>query len=955
MSTPKESSPPVDPPPPAAGSPPDNVEQDLGEQIDNIVPTRGYHMLPLVGLGGSAGSITALQAFFAAMPADSGLAFAVVIHLSREHESMLAEVLGRATRMRVRQAEDRMRPEPDCVYVIPPGRNLIVNHGHFRLKEMEREQGRRTVVDLFFRSLADAHGPHATAIVLSGVDGDGAIGIKRIKERGGLTIAQDPGEAEHAGMPAAAVATAMVDWVLKAAEMPARLLEYHRLGQRIELPPEEEPAPVHPPPRPADGETALQEVLAFLRARTGRDFSCYKRATVLRRISRRMQVNCVADLAGYLALLRTNPGETGALLKDLLISVTNFFRDRDAFAELESRLPGLFAGRNQGDALRIWVPACATGEEAYSIAMLLLEHARTLEFPPAIQVFGCDLDADAIQAARAGLYPAAITTDVSEARLQRFFIQEPAGYRVRRELREKVLFAVHDLLKDPPFSRMDLLSCRNLLIYLAPEAQRRALAIFHFSLRPGGLLFLGSSESTDDGTTLFSVVQKKHRLYAARPARRARPPPPPGPRPHARQVDEQTRLGRMAVLPGPAFAPSPDGGPPKPGAGPEGRRLAWSEVHYRLLERFAPPSLIVNADYDIQHLSEGAGRFLQLAGGEPKSNLLHLVHPMLRIELRALLFRAAQSGEMAQAFGVPMANGPERRAVNLRVYPVGSIAPDYLLVVFAESAAAPDDRPADPAPESVVQQLDRELQQMKGHLRETVEQYEAGNEELKASNEELQAMNEELRSATEELETSREELQSINEELTTVNSELKGKVDELAHANSDLQNLMASTAIAIVFLDRELRITRFTPPAVDIFHLIPGDIGRPLNDLRHRLDYPELRTDAAGVLGALMPVDREVAGPGGRSYLARLLPYRTTDDRIAGVVLTCVDITESKRTQETLNEHLEELTRFNRAAEGRELRMIELKKEINTLTARLGEPARYPLEFEADQAGPAGP
>ena len=463
-------------------------------------------MLPMVGLGGSAGGIPALQAFFRAMPPDSGLVFVVILHLSSEHESTLAQVLQTATAMSVVQVNTSEKVKPNCVYVIPPGKQLAAADGRLELAELPSERGRRVAVDLFFRTLADTHGPHSSAIVLSGADGDGAIGIKRVKERGGLTIVQDPDEAEHPGMPRAAIATGMVDWVLQVAAMPERLIKYHELAKRLKLPPEDGPQPAKPPPlhtSVAESEIALREILMFLQSRTGRDFSYYKRATILRRIGRRLQVNGVDDLPTYLAFLRTNPGEAGALMQDMLISVTNFFRDREAFDALALEIPALFQGKGPGDSMRVWVPACATGEEAYSIAMLLYEHARTLDTPPQIQIFATDLDEDVIKTARAGIYPAAITADVSEERMRRWFLKEVHGYRLRREVRELVLFALHDLIKDSPFSRLDLVSCRNLFIYLDTDAQARAFDIFHFALRPRGRLFLGMSETINSDKRAF--------------------------------------------------------------------------------------------------------------------------------------------------------------------------------------------------------------------------------------------------------------------------------------------------------------------------------------------------------------------------------------------------------------------------------------------------------------------
>ncbi|PTY05740.1 hypothetical protein DB347_15365 [Opitutaceae bacterium EW11] len=942
---------------------PDRVEQEVAEHIDNIVPSYGYKQVPMIGIGGSAGAIAALQAFFQALPKDSGVVVVVVLHLSPDHESILPEMIQKWTSLPVKHVSDGQKAEVNHVYVIPPGKYLTTQDGRFRLTELDREHGRRVAVDLFFRSMADTYGPHAAAVVLSGADGDGPIGIKRIKERGGLTIAQDPEEAEHPSMPRAAIETGMVDWVLRAAQMPKRILEYVERERRLKLPPEEGSQPAEPFRAAAnEPESALREILVFLRTRTGRDFTYYKRATIVRRISRRMQVNGLEDMPSYLSFLRTHPGEAGALFKDLLISVTNFFRDQEAFSALETHIPQLFRDKGPSDAVRVWVPACATGEEAYSVAILLLEHARTLEDPPAIQVFGCDLDDDAIQAARAGVFPEAISADVSEDRLRRFFIKEHRGYRVRREVRETVLFAAHDLLKDAPFSRLDLVSCRNLFIYLSREAQARVFEIFHFSLKAEGLLFLGASESVDDGSPLFRIVDKRHRIYARKPAIGIGLPVPAGPSTAFIRQLEQERTSDAAVAAArvpivvPPAQPSQLTASVLSGARAalrrEHDRVSWGELHFKLLERFAPPSVLVNAEYDIQHLSESAGRFLQFIGGQPTMNLLRLVNPALRFELRTALFRAAQSGETTVASQVPMEIEGKTVVVNIRITPAKDVAPDLLLVVFEElqAAALPDGTmPVAAQPEPVVQHLERELEQIKGHLRDTVEQYEASTEELKASNEELQAMNEELRSATEELETSREELQSINEELTTVNQEMKNKVDELGHANSDLQNLMSATAIATLFLDREMRVMRFTASAAPIFNLIPGDIGRPLSDLQHRIDYPDMAADASRVLEKLTPLERQVTGTGGSYFLARMLPYRTVEDRIAGVVLTFVDITERYRVQEELRRHVEELTRFNQVAVGRETRMIELKKEINELCVRLGEPERYPLEFEQDK------
>jgi two-component system CheB/CheR fusion protein len=801
--------------------------------------------------------------------------------------------------MKVVKVVESTRIEANQVYVIPPGRALSSEDGSLAVTELTSDRARRSTIDYFFRTLADTHGPNAMAVVFSGIDGDGAVGIKRVKERGGLTIAQEPEEAEHGGMPRAAIATGMVDWVLRVAEMPQRLMEYMHLKPQMQIPSEVGPPLVAAAEKEPDGEAALREVLAYLRTRTGRDFTYYKRATIVRRVARRMQVNGVVDLPSYLTFLRAHPGEAGALLKDLLISVTNFFRDPEAFQALEQAVPMLFRDKGPNDAVRVWVPGCATGEEAYSIAILLSEHARTLDAPPAIQIFATDLDEEAIHIARAGAYPEAIAADVSEERLRRFFLKDHRGYRVRREIRERILFSVHDLLKDPPFSHLQLVSCRNLLIYLNRDAQQRAFELFDFALCSTGLLFLGMSEIVDVANQAFSVRDKKHRLYVHRPRPgsiadlQERLPkqstglqPGPTPRPV---------ITRAALEKTPVFA-SADDTPPG--------QMEWSDVRSRVAERLAPPFVIVDGDQRVVHVSPNATQFLRWSAGELSFNLFKLVHPMLSLELRAAMYRAVRSGAPEIVPNVPVSLNGDEHLVTMRVERIEELDSESFVVVF--DAQPP--KPANGILPSIVRvepsrQLEQELDQMKSRLRDTVEQYEASTEELKSGNEELQALNEELRSATEELEASREELQSNNEELRTVNQELSSRLDELAHANSDLNNLMASTSIATVFLDRDFCITRYTPRAVELFNLIPTDVGRPLSDLTHRMNYAELPADARSVLEHLTPVEREVRGAADRWFLARLFPYRTVDDRIAGVVLTFIDISEQKQAAQAAREN----------------------------------------------------
>jgi two-component system CheB/CheR fusion protein len=883
---------------------PDTGEVELGTSIDDAVPTRGYSLPPLIALGGSAGSIQALQQFFAAMPADTGMVFVVVIHLSPDHESNLDKLLQRATTMPVVQVAEPTPIEVNHVYVIAPNRSLTVSEGWLNADELPTSHGKRVAVDILFRTMADSYGPHAIAVVLSGADGDGAIGVKRVKERGGLTVVQDPTEAEQPGMPRTALDTGMVDWILPVAVMRSRIVRFVEHEKQLRLPPEQ------PEPAAVAGivedelEAALRKVLAHLRTRTGHDFTTYKRATILRRIARRMQVNGVLAMPEYFDFLGTHPGETEALFHDLLISVTNFFRDSVAFEALERLIPELFANRDSSETIRVWVPACATGEEAYSIAMLLSEHAATLADPPMFQVFATDLDDRAIHVARAARYPATIEADVSPDRLRRFFNQDHGEFRIRRELRESVLFSLHDVLKDSPFSRLDLVSCRNLLIYLDERAKDRLLEIFRFALLPGGKLFLGISESIPADHQLFSSLDKRHRIYAARPTART-PLPSLGTAPSTIAMRARDKHASGPVLPTTdkkqqVFVPEM--------VGSEESQAPWTNAHARLLEQFGPPSILVNQLQEIVHISGNAGQFLHFASGEPSRDLLHAIHPDLRVELRALIYRAVSSGQAADSPAVPLGATGTPLTVTMTVTPVGAVLPDYLLVNFQVvsldsgvviSAAAGSDE--------ITRHLEREIERLKNQLRDLREENEASSEELKASNEELQAMNEELRSATEELETGREELQSVNEELTTVNTELKHNIEELGDANSDLHNLIGATALATIFLDRDLNITRFTPTAVGLFTLIRSDIGRPLTDLTHRLDYPALAHDAAEVLESLVPIEREVGEANGRWFLARWVPYRTLADNIAGVVLTLVDITARKQAEDRLVESRAEL------------------------------------------------
>ena len=839
----------------------------------------------VVGLGGSAGSIPAFREFFRNVPAGSDMAYVVVLHLAPEYDSRLADVLQGSTALPVTQVREPVKVEPNRVYVMPPNKSLAMIDGTLVLSEITGFEERRAPIDIFFRTLANTHDSRAVCVVLSGSGADGSMGLRRIKENNGLAIVQDPEEAQFDDMPRSSIATGLVDFVLPVAEMPLRMIAY-----RDQL----RASPIAYAGRAEADDEALLEIFTLLRVTTGHDVTNYKRATVLRRLERRLAVREVVSLSDYARLLTEQPGEAEALLRELLISVTNFFRDREVWDSVaETIVPQLLARKGAGDHLRAWVAGCATGEEAYTVAMLLCEAAAELGSAPEIQVFATDLDEHAIMRARNGFYTTAETADVSPERLRRHFVKDHDGFRVRRELREIVLFAHHNLIKDPPFSHLDFVTCRNLLIYLNRTAQKRAIEVLHFALEPGGFLLLGNAETVDSGTQLFATVDKEHHIYESRAVPRVMPAAPAGP------------LTLTADLR--AAAPGVD-----LRADAAAARFAPLDLHQRLLEEYGPPSLIVDEQYNIVHLSERAVRYVQFEPGEASLNLLQVARPELRAQLRAALFQAVHQ-RTTVVVPVDAAVTPgSPSALKLVVRPAlreGEPPRGYFLILFDEAAGTrpSSDRRSMPAL-PVPPQMEEEIVRLRSQMRATIEQYEMQVEEAKAGNEELQAMNEELRSTAEELETSQEELQSLNEELQTVNQELKVKIEELSHANNDMRNLMSSTEIGTIFVDRNLRVKLFTPRMCDIFNLIAADVGRSLLDITSKLMIDNLAADVELVLERLQPIEREMQTRDGRWHLMRLLPYRTSDDRIDGTVLTFFDVTERKRADDILRDTEERQT-----------------------------------------------
>ncbi len=873
------------------------AQPDVSTTIDHPPHGNFGQNLPItiVGLGASAGGLEALEKFFANMPPDSDMAFIVVMHLDPSHKTMLPELLGRHTRMEIMLAEEGVVPQPNNVYIIPANKDLKLYKGQLHLEEPSQPRGARHTIDNFLRSLASAFGENSIAVILSGTGTDGTQGIKAIKEAGGFVVVQEEASAKYSGMPTSAIASGVVDLILPVEEMPEKIIELVNRSSNILTNGEGVPK--------KKIETSLHAIFRLVRTHSGQDFNHYKMSTVTRRIERRMAINNINSLENYVKFLKEKPEENTALFKEVLIGVTNFFRDPEAFETIQKKIiPQIFAGKGVDEPVRVWLAGCATGEEAYSMAILLREYMRENKIENKIQIFASDIDQGAIEFARNGTYPDSIATDVSPERLQTFFTKHNNSYQVVKSLREIIIFAHHNLLNDPPFSRLDLLVCRNLLIYLNPDAQKRLLPIFFHALLPDRYMFLGTSENIGTFIDLFETVDKKWKLFCRKAA------------------------GHNIDLKLPYFQPGRPSNEQEPTRqAPERDAIGAGTLAERmLLELYAPASVVINEKCEVVHFFSRTSVFLEQPVGKPTLDIFKMAREDLRPALRAGIHKVQSRQEPVVYRDVKINLDGKEVVINLRVEPVlhPASAKGLSLVMFeiveepaggekpvagrSSSARRPRAKKDVDAflqqKEQVIEQLEEQLRITHEELQGTIERVETSNEELKSSNEELMSMNEEFQSTNEELETSKEELQALNEELVTVNSELENKIAELDEANADMQNLFNSSDIHTIFLDRQLRIKRFTPQVEEVFHLIPSDVGRPLKHMSGKIDYPDLYKDAEKVLNKLKVNEREVSVSDGRHFLARVIPYRTGEGVIDGVIITLIDITERVGYEKKLRE-----------------------------------------------------
>jgi len=844
-------------------------------------PPAATATFPIIGIGASAGGLEALEIFLRHTPANSGMAFVIVQHLDPTHKDIMVELLQRASAIPVLQVKDRLAVRPNHVYVIPPNCDMSILHGVLHLQAPAEPRGLRLPIDSFFRSLADDRQDRSVGVILSGMGSDGTLGLRAIKEKAGMVFVQDPASAKFDSMPRSAIDTGLADLAAPVEALPARIAACIQ----------------HFPPR-SGGEaslndkdqSALDKIAIILRTQTGHDFSLYKRSSIFRRIERRMSLHQIARIMDYVRYLQSNPAESQLLFKELLIGVTNFFRDPAEWELLQTAvLPALLGRLPNGGVLRAWTPGCSTGEEAYSLAIAFQEAVARLDPPQnvTLQIFATDLDKDAIATARQGFYSANIAADVPAERLRQFFVPDDRGYRVRKEIREMVIFAPQNLIMDPPFTKLDLVICRNLLIYLAPELQKKILPLFHYSLNPGGFLFLGSAETSAASQELFEPLATQTRIY-----RRLNGAP---------QVLE-TRFPAAFSATNSAAAALPDL-PAEPKAVPSLQTLAEN----LLLQHYAPAAVLTTGTGDILYISGRTGKYLEPAAGKANWNIFAMAREGLRFVLGEASRKALRQQKPQVLRGLKVGTNGGTQYVTITAQPLSEPAALRGMVLFVFTAvpapaalALPGRQRSAVVPRARLAEVESELRQAREETQSLREQMQTAQEELKSTNEELQSTNEELQSTKEELTTSKEEMQSMNEELQTVNHELQSKVDELSSASNDMSNLLNSTDIATLFLDGALRVRRFTTQTAKIIKLIPGDVGRPITDIAAMVIYPELATDTHEVLRTLIFKEKQVCDNSGNWYLVRLMPYRTQDNKIDGVVITFSNITAAKKLEAAL-------------------------------------------------------
>ena len=834
---------------------------------------------PIVGIGASAGGLEALVQFFKHVPVSSGMAFVIIQHLDPTQKGMMPELLQRATALKVAQVKDRTKVQPDRVYIIAPNSDMSLLHGTLHLLAPAAPRGLRLPIDFFFRSLAEDQHERSVGIILSGMGSDGTLGLRAIKEKAGVALVQDPATAKFDAMPRSAIEAGLADFVASAEELPGKLIAYQRhlpLIGKTKRPLEEKV------------QSALEKIVILLRSHTGHDFTLYRRSTLHRRVERRMGIHQLAKIGAYVQYLQENPQELGILFKELLIGVTSFFRDPTAWQQLAKRaLPALLAGRPAGGTLRAWVAGCSTGEEAYSLAIVFTEALKQIKSAEkvSLQIYATDLDKDAIDKARQGVFPENIVADVSPARLNRFFVKEQSGYRVNKAIREMIIFAPQNLIMDPPFTKLDILCCRNLLIYLTPELQKKLFPLFHYSLNPHGVLFLGSAESIGGFANMFTPLALKERVF---------------------QRNESASPGNILDFPAVYVPIQAD----RPDASTAVRRPApslQSLVDELLQVRFAPPAVLVNDEGDILYICGRTGKYLEPAAGKANWNVIAMVREELRHDLSSALQKVHREKGTVNVRGIKVGSDASTQSVDIMVQALEEPKElsGMMLIVFSHTVMPAETNPGHESEKTSTRsarqaELELDLRRARENMQASREEMQTSQEELKSTNEELQSTNEELQSTNEELMTSKEEMQSLNEELQTVNTELQAKLDELSGANNDMKNLLNSTDIATVFLDNDLHVRRFTLQAKTIIKFIPSDVGRPITDLASDLLYPGLVTDARKVLRTLVFSEKSITTHDGRWFTVRVMPYRTMDDRIDGVVITFSDITAAKKVETNL-------------------------------------------------------